>query len=252
MRKFLSKTFLSAIFGIFLLLAFSGCIYVDFTSQRTIIMGTGDLVRYDIPLGEFDQIRIGGYFELHYHNEPSLANRAVLEIQSNLREYIQIEIVNGELQISTERGANINPTLTPVINIYNPSIKGLIITGAVDFRSHDIIKADNFYLNISGAGNGNAVLDVNSLELIVSGAGNFNLSGKTGDINLRMSGAGNVDAMELESRTGSVNFSGAGTVRVNSTEMLDIRANGVGTVVYRGSPRLTINNSGMVSIRSID
>ena len=244
MKRILTFTLLVAL----ILTVFSGCVVVNMSG--TTVRGEGSPESFEIPVSRFDRVNIGGAFELHYREAD--VHRVSLEIQPNLMEYIQTDVIDGELRVRTARGVRYVSILTPVLTVYSPELKGLEISGASSFTTYDVLKADTFSINLSGAGSSRLELDINTLNLNVSGAGSFILFGKADTINISMSGAGELEALSLESREGTVNFSGAGTIKVNSTESLSIRASGIGTVLYKGSPSLTLNNSGMVTIRRVE
>jgi len=61
-----------------------------------------------------------------------------------------------------------------------------------------------------------------------------------------------LNAFSLQTREASVNLSGAGSIKINCSEKLNIEASGVGEVEYSGSPSLSLNLSGAVSIRKVN
>jgi len=228
---------------------FSGCVVVNH-SDANAVSGKGTPEKYTITVGEYNGIKIEGLCEIQYYAAPS--NTVTLEVQPNLREYFVVEVVNGELVISTTKRISYNSNRAPVLTVSTPALNSLIITGACTFKTIDKIKADTFYLVISGAGEGKAELDANSLKTNMSGAGSFELFGKADNAEIMFSGAGDLKASSLQMREASVNFSGAGTIRINCSEKLSIVARGVGLVEYIGSPSLSLDTNGPVRIKKVD
>ena len=175
-----------------------------------------------------------------------------LEVQSNLRDYIVVEVVNDELVLRTTRRINFNLSKPVILTVSTPVLEGLSISGTCTFTAFDTINADSFSLRVSGAGEGRAQLDVESLSVNISGVGSFDLSGRADIADLRLSGTGNVRALPLQSREAVIRLSGTGSVGISCSESLSVIASGAGSVEYRGSPSLNLDNSGMVSVRRVD
>jgi len=232
-----------------LALVFSGCVVVNYADANA-VSGKGTPEKYTITVGEYNGINIEGLCEIQYYAAPS--NTVTLEVQPNLREYFVVEVENGELIISTTKRISYNSSKAPVLTVSTPALKSLIITGACTFKTIDKIKTDTFNLEISGAGEGKAELDVNSLKTNMSGAGSFELSGKADNAEIKFSGAGELKASSLQIREASVNFSGAGAIRINCSEKLSIEARGAGLVEYWGSPSLSLDTNGPVRIKKGD
>jgi len=235
-----------------LVLCFSSCVVVSFMHTDA-VAGKGAPEKYEIKVGEYNRIKVeGGAWEIQYYSAPS--DTVTLEIQPNLREYFAAEVINGELIVRNTKRINFysKKSLFPVLTVSTPALSSLTITGACNFKTIDKIKTDTFKLEIRGAGDGKAELDVNSLKTNMSGAGSFELFGKADNAEIKFGGAGELIASSLQIREASVNFSGAGTIRINCSEKLSIEARGVGLVEYKGSPNLNLSTNGPVSIRKVN
>jgi len=233
-------------------LCFSGCVVVSFTySTEKGVSGKGSPEKYEIYTGEYNGIKVEGLCEIQYFAAPS--NTVTLEIQPNLREYYVVEVQNGELIVRSTRKINYSSkSLSPVLTVSTPALNSLAIAGMCTFKTNDKIKGDAFNLDIRGAGDGKAEFDVNILKASMAGAGDFEFSGMADIAHIDLSGAGKLNAFSLQTREASVDLSGAGTIRISSSEKLTINASGAGTVEYRGSPSLSLNKSGLVSIRQVN
>jgi hypothetical protein len=238
-------TVLCALFALF----FSGCVVVNH-SDANAVSGKGATEKYVINVGEYNGIKIEGLCEIQYYAAPS--NTVTLEVQPNLREYFLVEVENGELIVSTTKRISYNSNKAPVLTVSTPALSSLTITGVCTFKTIDKIKTETFNLEISGAGEGKAELDVNSLKTNMSGAGSFVLIGKADNAEIKFSGAGDLKASSLQIREASVNFSGAGTIIINCSEKLSIEAKGAGSVEYIGSPSLSLDTNGPVRIKKVD
>ena len=230
---------------VLLALFFSGCVVVYPTGTST-VSGKGAMEKYEIKVGEYNRIKVAGNCEIQYYAAPS--NTVTLEIQPNLREYFVVEVQDGELIVRTERISH-NSRNPPVLTVSTPVLNSLTIAGICTFKGNDTIRGDTFNLELSGTGSGSAELEVNRLNARMSGVGSFVLYGRADNAEINLSGTGELNASSLQVREASVDLSGVGTIRVYCSEKLHINAGGTGTVEYRGSPSLSLNTSGLVSIR---
>jgi len=234
---------------VLLALFFSGCIVVNHTDANA-VSGKGTPEKYTITVGEYKGIKVEGFCEIQYYAAPS--NTVILEVQPNLREYFVVEVEDNVLIVRTTKRISYNSGKAPVLTVFTPALTSLNITGACTFKTNDKIKIENFNLEISGASEGKAELDVNILKTNMSGAGSFELFGKADNAEIIFSGAGELIASSLQMRKASVNFSGAGAIRINCSEKLSIVARGAGLVEYRGSPSLSLDTNGPVKIKKVD
>jgi len=235
---------------ILLVLFFSGCVVVSISDNTGAVSGKGSPEKYSIIVGEYDRIKVEGSCEIQYYAAPS--NAVTLKIQPNLREYFVVEAQNGELVVRATKKINYNSSAIPVLTVSTPVLNSVTTMGACTFKTIDKIKTDSFNLEISGAGEGKAELEVNTLKTNISGAGDFELLGRADKAEFEFSGAGDVKAFSLEVREASIAFSGAGSIRINCSEKLSIQASGAGTVEYKGSPTLKLSKSGFVTITNVD
>jgi len=247
----MKKKSLCIIFAALIAISLSGCIIVNFGdgfSGRG-VSGKGELESYKIDVGAFNSLRIEGYCDIKYYNDPSY--EVTFAVQPNLREYFVLEVKNGELIVRTTRMIRAGRGKTPVLTISVPELISVTIQGAGTFTAHDTINTDTFTLNISGAGNCYANLAVNKVYVEMSGACDLDLSGSAETAHFRLSGAGDLDALKMETREVRIELAGAGNVKVYCTEHLFISASGAGDIEYRGSPRIDMSKSGVVTIRQI-
>jgi len=230
----------------------TGCVTVNFSPfSMGNVTGSGEMETFSFNVDEITEVRVEMLCNIIYYSAPS--NTATFEIQRNLQQYISFEESNGVLTVRATRNINFTGTTnTPVLTISTPSLKSLSHAGAGTFTAVDTITGDSFSLNITGAANGNANLDVNSLDVNLAGAGSINLSGKADIADIRMAGAGRLDALELQTRIASINLAGVGMVRISCSDNLSITAGGVGTVEYRGTPSIDTSRGGLVTVRQVN
>jgi len=228
---------------------FTGCVVMNISDSST-VTGRGNPEKYEFQVGQYNGIKVDGFYNIHYHAAPS--DIVTLEIQPNLLEYFVVEVRDGDLVVRSTRRINFGSRRGPVLTVSTPVLNRLTIDGASTFTAHDKITSDSLTLVLRGAGSGTAELDVENLSANISGAGKIELSGRAATADLNLAGAGDLNALSLQTQDATINLSGAGSIRVNSSDSLSINANGAGSVLYRGSPRISQNTSGVVSIRQVN
>jgi len=229
----------------------TGCITVISPhGMRNRVYGRGAPEMYTFSTGEISEVRVELLCDILYSSAPS--DSVTLEIQPNLMKYIAVEESGGVLTVRSTRNIHWSGhTPTPVLKVSAPSLSSVSHTGAGSFKTLDPIVADTFALNITGAANSKAELNVNSLSVSLAGAGEIELFGRADAAKIDMAGAGKLDALSLVTRSTHINFSGVSTVRVNCSESLCVVAGGVGIVEYTGSPVIDISRGGLVTLKSV-
>jgi len=230
----------------------TGCVAVNFSPAGAgSITGSGSMEKFTFDFGQINEIRVEMFCNVIY--QPGSTNEVTFEVQPNLMDYITVEESGGILTVRSARGFNLtNTTNTPVLTVSSPSLSSVTHAGAGRFTTTGTITGDSFTLNITGAADGRADLDVQSLAVNLAGAGNFELSGIANTADVSMAGAGRLDALDLQTRSASITLAGVGTVRIGCSDELRINAGGVGTVEYRGSPAIDMTRGGLVTVRQVD
>ena len=233
----------------------TGCVSISFSPSRGSVGGSvsgrGSLETFTFNTGEITEIRVEMLCNINYYSSPS--DTVTFQVQPNLMDYIVVEESGGVLTVRATRNINFQGTAnTPILTVSSPSLERVFHAGAGRFNTIDQISGDSFSLDVAGAADGNVKLDVRDLSVTLAGAGSFDMSGVADNARVDLAGAGRLNALELETRTTSVNLAGAGMVRISCSESLRVVAGGVGTVEYRGSPTLDITRGGLVSITQVD
>ena len=242
----MKKLILFALIIVPVIAGFAGCIFVNF-SESSAVTGIGDPEKFEIKVDGYSGIRTAGFCEIHYYAAPS--DTVILEIQPNLREYFIIEVINDDLVVRPTRW--INPETTPILTVSTPVLNRLSLDGVGAFTAYDTINTSSFTLKLSGTGKGKAELDVTIFNAELSGAGSFELSGRAETADISMSGAGEINALPLDTSEARIRLSGTGSVKISCSNYLYVKADGMGSVEYIGSPHIDLNTSGLVRVNRL-
>jgi hypothetical protein len=89
-----------------------------------------------------------------------------------------------------------------------------------------------------------------SSRIEIEGAANLEADGHLDELTVHMSGAGRANLRELVAGDAKVTVDGVGSVQVNATKSLEATMNGVGAILYSGTPRevsTSMNGVGTIS-----
>lgn len=116
------------------------------------------------------------------------------------------------------------------VNVTMPKLEELRLEGSNDVR-------------LNGYNGGESRIDI-------EGAANLEANGQLDDLTVHMAGAGRANLRDLIAANATVTVDGVGSVHVNATESLDATMNGVGAILYSGTPRdvnTSMNGVGTIS-----
>ncbi|MDR2571725.1 MAG: DUF2807 domain-containing protein [Oscillospiraceae bacterium] len=255
----MKKILLSVLCIVLSAVLLSGCVTVDlrYSIMRGAspggisVTGTGAQEDFTFDVSQLTSVTISMFCNIEIYSAPS--DTITLRIQPNLMEYIEVNESGGILDVWSTRNINTtSPNNIPVLTISTPSLSRLTLNGAGKFTVHDTITGDSLTINMNGAVDGTAKMDVDNFTVSLAGASDMTFSGRADTANFSIAGAGNISALSLQTRDSAVNIAGAGTVRINCTDNLKVSAGGVGSVEYTGSPKLDISRGGLVSVKNVE
>jgi hypothetical protein len=212
------------------------------------IAGNGKIVSSERAVSRFDSISCTGSAEVRYHVRREY--RAVVTVDSNLDEYVEVKVKNNTLTIGTKPRHSCIFTKWAV-DVYCPVLKGVTLTGSSDFESVDKITVSSFDSNVSGSGSIYVTVDCDTFDAKISGSGRINISGNSRDADITISGSGDFYGGEFRVRNADVRVSGSGKARVSVSDNLNANISGSGEIHYYGNPRIDSKVSGSGRIRKM-
>ena len=145
------------------------------------------------------------------HVQPGEDFKLEVVTDDNLQEYVLVEVKNNVLHINTLSGVQIRPTKI-VVEVHLPELQSI-------------------HLN---------------------GVGNVSLSdGSAPDLEISLSGVGNIDAQNYQVQNVAIKHSGVGKATVWATDSLHGTLSGVGNILYKGNPAVSISVSGVGKVNKL-
>jgi len=230
---------------VFLLINLLSSCVINFEGSIT---GNGKVVTEKRDVEPFDELDVSSGLEVFilFGEEPSLE----VEADENLMDVIRTDFNKGKLLITTD--LNIRSARSKKIHLTVPEIHSLEISSAAHVRANNLLKTEEFEIEVSSAGRCEIQVETRSLSVEVSSAGRVSLAGNADEFKAKISSAGYVDAYELVTNYCEADVSSAGHAKLNVLSELDAEASSAGSITYMGDPgevRVEKSSAGSISKR---
>lgn len=214
------------------------------------IKGNGNMTTITRTTGEYDGVKCAGSFD--YILVSGDEGKITIEGEENLLEHIVTEVKGGKLVVKTENNVNLSTSWNKTIKVTIPfrDINSVSLAGSGDLWNEDTIKTNS--LEVSLAGSGDVIIDVeaNAVEGNLAGSGDLTLKGSTNDLEVSLSGSGDIHAFGLDANNTVVSIAGSGDAEVVSNKSIKARVSGSGDIEYKGNPSkedTKVSGSGSIS-----
>lgn len=231
---------------VLLILVFYSC------NRNKTIRGDKNIITKEISIGEYNEIKLSGSMNIFYIQNDSIPTYLSLEIDSNLVEYIHIEVDDETLRIGDKKGYNTTPSKF-TIHTNSKYLKEISIGGSGSVTGKGKLKTQEFEIEI--AGNGDVKFDsieVQSSKIKIAGSGNVLLSGTATTSKYAIAGSGNINTKELVQDTVECKIAGSGNIEVNAKEQLINSIAGSGDIKYVGNPKISNSIAGSGNVKPIN
>ena len=208
----------------------------------------GPTVARNYPVGNFDQVEVGGPFNVQVSTgaNPSVSARG----PQKMLEHMVVEVKGGKLVIRQDRqdglfrsGWHFRGTVDVTVTV--PKLRGASIAGSGDMKVNEV-KGDEFDGSVAGSGGLDvAKLDVQTLKLSVAGSGAARaLAGRAQSAELDIAGSGDIDAKGVQAQTADVSIAGSGNIAVNASGTASVSIMGSGDVDVSGGAKCSVSKAG--------
>lgn len=242
---YLMKKILTAVVFIVTAMLFASCLTLF------PVMGNGIARTKSIALSNFTAVDYSGVSDFVFV-QTSGECKAVITIDDNLMDYIEVELIGTTLRISTKPMVSIAPTVHDVVTVYAPNVGNFALSGT-GYADLGKINADSLSISNSGTGNVSAIISLSgSLRYSNSGTGNTVLEGSAVSLDLNSTGTGKFDARALALQTATVYCSGTGHSYVQTNSGISGTISGTGNLYYYGSGNANVSMTGIGRVISGD
>lgn len=232
----------------------------EWKSQR--VDGSGSVVRVGRDVGDFTGVHLSTIGTVHV--KMGKTDGLEIEAEENLIEYIETEVEDGTLKISTRKRFNLKAkepikyfvtikkldriALSSSGDAILPQIENesfaiaLSSSGDLQVKSLAVGHLD---VNISSSGDASIeMIGAESIDAALSSSGDLQFGGgEVEDLNLSISSSGDFDGIDLKAERAMVKISSSGYAYVWVTDDLVVTLSSSGSVHYSGDPVLTKQRS---------
>jgi hypothetical protein len=214
------------------------------------VKGNGNMTTETRSTGDYDGIKCAG--SMDYILVAGTEGKIKLEGESNLLEHIITEIKGGDLIVKVEKGVNLSPSWNKTIKITIPfkDISSVSLAGSGDLWNEDKITATDFDVSLAGSGDVILNVDASSIKGSLAGSGDITLKGNTNYLSVKLAGSGDIHAFGLQANHAEASVAGSGDIEIVSNKSLKARVSGSGDIVYKGKPEkedTKVSGSGSIS-----
>ena len=233
------------------------------------VKGNGDIITKEISVRDYSAIKVGstamGYsdswfslfsrggnpsYVFGYTQGESASLR--ITIDENLYPYINVQVKNEELSISTENGTQLSPTRFKIEGT-SKKLEKIQMSGCMDFVLRSALSGEMEQpINVSNciieATSGSDII-INDLTTRIirgraSGGSDLKLTGKAENGEYSASGGSDIKAYDLILNQLECSASGGSDIYTHVTDYIKASASGGSDVHYKGSARSDTSTSG--------
>jgi len=232
-------------------MALASCIHVKTGDGSKEIEKNGSEVTDNRTVESFNQLDINGVFQVYLKqgDQESL----VIETDKAVAEHIISKVSNNTLYLSMEEDYDFGDIDPIKIYIQVKDLKSLKNEGVGTVTCQNPLSLDQLTVDCEGVGAIDLNVSANSLVLKSETVGAITLAGKVKDAAITHNGVGVLQAFELLTQNLKLSSEGVGAAEVYASESIDITANGVGSVQYKGNPKTkNIKSEGIGKVEAVD
>ncbi len=201
--------------------------------------GNGNVVTEERSVNEdFNEVK--GSAGLDVYLTQGDENKIVVEADENLLQYIETNVENGMLHITTTE--NIGHSKAKKIHVTFKELNTVEASSGADVTGKSVIKSERLSLKSSSGADLNVEVFSKELTAKTSSGADLTISGKTSSLNADASSGSELDAKELLTLNCDAEASSGGEVTINVKEKLETRASSGGEINYYGNP-VSVNSN---------
>jgi hypothetical protein len=195
--------------------------------------GNGNVVTQERDVSEdFDQVK--GSAGLDVYLTQGEENKIVVEADENLLQYIETDVENGKLHITTSE--NIGRSEAKKVHVTYKELNTIEASSGADVVGKSVVKSKN--LSLKSSSGADLTLEVFSKDITAksSSGSNMTLSGKASSLKADASSGSELNAKKLLVLNCNAEASSGAEVTVNVKERLETHSSSGGDINYYGNP----------------
>lgn len=159
-----------------------------------------------------------------------------VEAESNLQEYIEVEVRGGRLEVGFKDKVNVRSRKQITVYVSLPKLEYIGASSSGKVTTQSSFTGEDMEVDVSSGAKVMLDFSGDNLYANASSGGSMTLKGSAGRFKANASSGGNVRAEDYKAKDARCNASSGGGVTVNVSGRLDADASSGGRVRYRGNP----------------
>lgn len=198
------------------------------------IKGNGEVITKTFNTSDYD--KVSGKSSIDIILVEGKEGTITVEAESNIMEYIEVEVKGNKLEIGLKDGTNYSTRKGIKVTVNVESINGLSMAGSGDITSKMKLKSRNMDISVAGSGDITAEVESENLQVNIAGSGDVKLNGRAEYLDANVAGSGDIDALNLKANNVDASIAGSGDVSVYCTGG-ELKASivGSGDLRYKGT-----------------
>lgn len=209
--------------------------------------GNGNVVTQERDVSEnFTEIR--GSAGLDVYLTQGTENKIMVEADENLQQFIETDIKNGKLHITTSE--NISWSEAKKVYVTFVDINSIEASSGAEVVGNSLIKSENLTLKSSSGADLEVEIFSKEVTAETSSGSEIKVSGKASSLFAKASSGSELDAKELMVVNCTAQASSGAEIKVNVKEKLDANASSGADITYSGNPAsVNANKSSSGSVK---
>ncbi len=191
------------------------------------VLGSGVSKTETRTVADFDEIELSGMGKVEV--EIGKLSPLTATGDDNILPHLRTEVIGKRLIVKTEKMAK--PKVDLVVRVTVPNVKIVEANGMTSVTMKGIFN--------------------DSLSITSNGMGDVIAEGQTKQLMIALRGMGDVQAEKLVAQSAEVEASGKSDASVHAVGSLKVNIRGMGTIRYKGDPKVESSVSGMGKIERI-
>lgn len=245
LNKIIMKT-LKILIAVVAVTALTSC---NFDINFGQVNGNGNVTTEERPVSsDFDQVK--GSAGLDVYLTQGDENKIVVEADENLQEFIETEINNGKLHVTTIK--SIGRSKAKKVHVTYVNVNHVAASSGADVIVNSVLKNENITLDASSGADLEVEIMAKEVFAETSSGADIKVTGKATSLKASASSGSELNARELLVINCKADASSGGDIVVNVKEKLQSEASSGGNIKYYGDPAaVSKNDSHSGSVRKM-
>ena len=201
--------------------------------------GDGNVVTQERNVSE-DFTEVKGSAGLDVYLTQGSENKIMVEADENLHQYIETNIENGMLHVTTSE--NIGRSKAKKVFVTFKQLTNIEASSGADVSGNSVVKSENLSLKSSSGADLNVEVFTKDLTAKTSSGADLEISGKASSLKADASSGSELNAKELLVINCNAEASSGAEVSVNVKENLETHVSSGGNINYYGNP-VSVNSN---------